>query len=81
MPIIPITLITLIYNKKSLPRSRQAFLVLLGIDKVNAKQALRLLPDNHALLLGQEHSTIGDAECLVEGVDVTQCHIHTVLAE
>lgn len=39
------------------------------------------LPNGHTLLLGQEHSTIGNTEGLVEGLDVTQCDVHAVLTE
>ena len=39
------------------------------------------LPNNHALLFGHKHSTIGYAKCLVEILDVAQCSIHAVLAE
>ena len=41
MPIIPITLITLIYNKIACPCGEQAILFA-GIDKVNAKHPLRV---------------------------------------
>lgn len=40
-----------------------------------------ILPDDNALLGGHKHLTIGDAEGLVECVDIAQCGIHAVLAQ
>ena len=39
------------------------------------------LPDNHSLLLWKEHGSVGDAEGIVEGLDVAEGCVHAVLAE
>ena len=39
------------------------------------------LPDNHSLLFWKEHRSVCDVESLVEGSDVAESCIHSVLAE
>ena len=39
------------------------------------------LPDNDSLLCRKEHLTVGDAECLIEVIDIAKSSVHTILAE
>ena len=39
------------------------------------------LPDHHSLLLWKEYGSVGDAERIVEGLDVAEGRVHAVLAE
>lgn len=42
---------------------------------------VRSLPDDNSFLLRKEHRSVGYAEGLVEGLDVAEGCVHTVLAE
>ena len=39
------------------------------------------LPDHHPLLCWKEHGSVGDAEGIVEGLDVAEGRVNAVLAE
>ena len=44
-------------------------------------RSLTGLPDHHPLLCWKEHGSVGDAEGIVEGLDVAEGRVHAVLAE
>ena len=60
----------------------QAIVGLLSrVAKQNLPKRATLLPDNHALLLWQEHRAVGNTKRLVEGVDIAEGDVYAVAAE